>query len=67
LLFQILVNRAHSAGTREHRNAPIGDPEAAVDRSRFDLTGHWRSPLHQDGSAYPLRPSMSYPPTNERL
>jgi RNA polymerase sigma-70 factor, ECF subfamily len=44
-LFQILVNRARSAGAREHRNVPLGEPEAAVDRSRFDPTGHWRSPL----------------------
>jgi len=43
-LLTILVNRARSAGTREARSVPIADAGPAVDRSRFDSTGHWSSP-----------------------
>jgi RNA polymerase sigma-70 factor, ECF subfamily len=43
-LFTILVNRARSAGTREARSVAIGDAGPAVDRARFDETGHWISP-----------------------
>ena len=43
-LFRILVNRARTAGVRERRSVAIGDAEPAVDRSRFDSTGHWAVP-----------------------
>jgi len=43
-LLRILVNRARTAGTRERRSVAIGDPEPAVDGSRFDGTGHWADP-----------------------
>lgn len=43
-LFRILVNRARTAGARERRSVAIGDPGPAVDRSRFDATGHWAAP-----------------------
>ena len=45
-LFRILVNRARSTGTREHRSIPI-DPtgsEASVNANRFDDGGAWRVP-----------------------
>jgi len=31
-------------GARERRSVPVGDPEPAVDPSRFDGTGHWAAP-----------------------
>jgi len=37
-LFQILVNRARSTGTREQRSTPVVDP------ARFDDTGAWADP-----------------------
>ena len=40
-LFRILVNRARTTGARERRSVAVGDPEPAVDPSRFDDTGHW--------------------------
>ena len=43
-LFRILVNRARTTGARERRSVPVGDPEPAVDPSRFDDTGHWAAP-----------------------
>ncbi len=43
-LFQILVNRARSAGSKEHVNAPI-ESLHAVDPIRFDASGHWADPL----------------------
>jgi len=46
-LLAILVNRARTAGAREARSFPIGDATPAVDRSRFDATGHWSSPPEQ--------------------
>jgi RNA polymerase sigma-70 factor, ECF subfamily len=44
-LFRILMNRARSAGVREHRNLPLTDDEPAVDPSRFDAGGAWAQPL----------------------
>jgi RNA polymerase sigma-70 factor (ECF subfamily) len=44
-LFRILVNRARSAGSREHRNVQITDGEPAVDPARFDSSGAWAQPL----------------------
>jgi RNA polymerase sigma-70 factor, ECF subfamily len=44
-LFRILVNRARSAGMREHRDLPLADAEPAVDPSRFDSAGAWAQPL----------------------
>jgi RNA polymerase sigma-70 factor (ECF subfamily) len=44
-LFHILVNRARTAGTREHRNLSLTDAEPAVDPSRFDSAGAWAQPL----------------------
>lgn len=43
-LFRILVNRARSTGTREHRSVPVADPEPAVDPARFGSTGNWADP-----------------------
>ena len=43
-LLRILVNRARTTGARERRSVPVGDPEPAVDPSRFDDTGHWAAP-----------------------
>jgi RNA polymerase sigma-70 factor, ECF subfamily len=43
-LFRILVNRARTAGERERRSVAVADPGPAVDRSRFDATGHWSAP-----------------------
>lgn len=44
-LFHILVNRARSTGTKEHRSIPV-DPMggATVAASRFDEGGVWRVP-----------------------
>ena len=42
-LFAILVNKAKASGARERRAVPIEDPGPAVDASRFDDTGHWRT------------------------
>jgi RNA polymerase sigma-70 factor, ECF subfamily len=43
-LFRVLVNRARTTGTREHRTVPVADPEPAVDPSRFDAAGGWADP-----------------------
>ena len=43
-LYRILINRARSAGVREHRQAPVGDHEYAVDPTRFDGDGQWALP-----------------------
>ena len=43
-LLRILVNRARTAGARERRSVAVGDPELAVDRSRFDDSGAWAAP-----------------------
>jgi RNA polymerase sigma-70 factor (ECF subfamily) len=44
-LFRILVNRARTAGAREHRDLSLSDGEPAVDPSRFDSAGAWAQPL----------------------
>jgi RNA polymerase sigma-70 factor, ECF subfamily len=43
-LFHILVNRARSAGFREHPNAPI-ETLHTVDPTRFDVHGQWADPV----------------------
>jgi RNA polymerase sigma-70 factor, ECF subfamily len=43
-LLRILVNRARSAGVREHRTVAVGDAGPVVDKSRFDASGAWMSP-----------------------
>ena len=43
-LFRILVNRARSAGVREHRSIPSDLNEPAVDPQRFASTGQWIEP-----------------------
>jgi RNA polymerase sigma-70 factor, ECF subfamily len=43
-LYRILINRARSAGVREHRDVPIGVQECSVDPSRFDDNGQWSLP-----------------------
>jgi RNA polymerase sigma-70 factor, ECF subfamily len=43
-LFRILVNRARTTGTREHRSIPLADAGPAVDASRFAPNGTWSSP-----------------------
>ena len=45
-LFRILVNRACSAGGREHLDTPL-ESLHAVDPSRFDPQGQWADPLEQ--------------------
>jgi RNA polymerase sigma-70 factor (ECF subfamily) len=44
-LFRILINRARTAGGKEHRNLPLADVEPAVDPSRFTSGGAWAEPL----------------------
>lgn len=46
-LFRILVNRARTTGTREHRSVPVAEAEPAVDPARFDGGGHWAAPPEQ--------------------
>jgi len=43
-LVQILLNRARSTGVRERRSLAVGDAGPAVDASRFDASGAWRTP-----------------------
>jgi RNA polymerase sigma-70 factor (ECF subfamily) len=43
-LFRILVNRARSAGTKEHSAAPT-EGLRAVDPSRFNAEGQWADPV----------------------
>jgi RNA polymerase sigma-70 factor (ECF subfamily) len=43
-VFTILVNRARTTGTREHRSIPIDDPAPVVDASRFGPDGAWTAP-----------------------
>jgi RNA polymerase sigma-70 factor, ECF subfamily len=43
-LFRILVNRARSAGAKEHLTASI-ESLHTVDPTRFDGQGHWADPL----------------------
>jgi RNA polymerase sigma-70 factor, ECF subfamily len=43
-LYRILVNRARSAGAREHSNAPV-EALHAIDPARFDAQGQWADPL----------------------
>jgi RNA polymerase sigma-70 factor (ECF subfamily) len=43
-LYRILVNRARSAGAREHPNAPV-DALHSIDPTRFDAQGQWADPL----------------------
>ncbi|MGA3147483.1 MAG: sigma-70 family RNA polymerase sigma factor [Acidimicrobiales bacterium] len=44
-LFRILVNRARTAGTREHRDLSLTEHEPAVDPSRFNGAGAWAESL----------------------
>ena len=43
-LFRILVNRARSAGTKEH-SAGLSEELHAVDPSRFNAEGQWADPV----------------------
>ena len=45
-LFRILVNRARSTGTKEHRSIPVNPigSDASVAANRFDDGGAWRVP-----------------------
>jgi RNA polymerase sigma-70 factor (ECF subfamily) len=43
-LFRILVNRAQSAGSREHSSASL-DESHAVDPARFTAQGQWAEPV----------------------
>jgi RNA polymerase sigma-70 factor (ECF subfamily) len=43
-LFCILIKRAISAATQEHRSVPLEDMEPVVDASRFDAVGTWLVP-----------------------
>ena len=44
-LFRILVNRARTAGVREHRHLPLDPTDPAVSPDRFDASGAWAEPL----------------------
>jgi len=45
-LFHILINRATTAGGREHRNLPFEEESSpAVDPSRFNRAGAWTEPV----------------------
>jgi len=44
-LFRILVNRARTAGVREHRHDTFDPTEPAVSPDRFDATGAWAEPV----------------------
>jgi RNA polymerase sigma-70 factor (ECF subfamily) len=46
-LFRILVNRARTTGTREHRSIPVADAGPAVDAARFAPDGAWIAPPEQ--------------------
>lgn len=46
-LFRILVNRARTTGTREHRSIPVADAGPAVDAARFGPDGAWTAPPEQ--------------------
>ena len=76
-LFRILVNRARSAGKREHKTVPMGSPESAVEASRFDEGGSWISPLEHwsdhvddrlqaDKLAERIRSTLNELPTGQR-
>jgi RNA polymerase sigma-70 factor (ECF subfamily) len=75
-IMKILVNRARSAGAREHRSVAISDAGPAVDRSRFDATGHWASPpehwgdvddrLRASDLAVPIRCALDALPSRQR-
>lgn len=43
-LYRILINRARSAGAKEHLTASI-ESLHSVDPTRFDAQGHWADPL----------------------
>jgi RNA polymerase sigma-70 factor, ECF subfamily len=43
-LFRILINRARSAGVREHRHAVAPSVDPAVAPERFATDGHWCDP-----------------------
>jgi len=45
-LFRILVNRARSAGSREHSGPPM-EALHTVDPARFDPQGQWADPLER--------------------
>lgn len=45
-LFRILINRARSAGVREHRHASR-EPHHAVDPIQFDSNGQWANPVER--------------------
>ena len=45
-LFRILINRARSAGSQEHRHATV-EPHRAVDPIRFDASGQWADPVER--------------------
>ncbi|MGA2836839.1 MAG: RNA polymerase sigma factor [Acidimicrobiales bacterium] len=44
-LFRILVNRARTAGVREHRHLPLDPTEPTVSPDRFDSSGAWAEPV----------------------
>jgi RNA polymerase sigma-70 factor, ECF subfamily len=44
-LFRIVVNRARTAGAREHRSVPVGRAEPPEDPARFSDDGAWAAPL----------------------
>ncbi len=75
-LLRILVNRARSAGVHEQRSVAISDAGPAVDRARFDDTGHWASPpepwadvddrLRAGEMAAPIRAALADLPSRQR-
>jgi RNA polymerase sigma-70 factor (ECF subfamily) len=59
-LFRILVNRARSTGSKEHRSIPV-DPGGSVAAARFDEGGFWREP------PVPFTDTIDDALSNERL
>jgi RNA polymerase sigma-70 factor (ECF subfamily) len=75
-MLRILVNRAKTVGAREQRSVAVSDTEPAVERSRFDATGHWASPpqvwtdvddrLRAGELADPIRSALDALPSRQR-
>ena len=76
-LYRILVNRARSVGTNEHKHLPVGDVDPAVDSSRFRRDGSWSYPpapwvddvedrVHAESMAKSIRKAIDDLPAPQR-
>ncbi len=76
-LYRILVNRARSVGTDEHKHLPVGDVDPAVDSSRFRRNGSWSYPpapwvddvedrVHAESMAKSIRKAIDDLPAPQR-